>query len=118
MLGDLPFRQLVEGLVGEGHAAGGQVGQDPGDGLFGQPALGGDGVLGGGDVVPQGKQPGTRSAVTGPMTSLRRLLIRQRAHWPGLGWSGSLQTGQSSQPGGGAQSAQSGRVRVPAAIGA
>lgn len=62
--------------------------------------------------------PGARSAVAGPMISSRRLLIRHRSHRPGFGWSGSLQVGQSSQDGGGAQSAQSGRVRVPAAIGA
>lgn len=56
------------------------------------------------------------SAVTGPMTSFRRLLMQHRAHWPGFGWSGSLHVGQSSRPGGGAQSAQSGACRVPAAI--
>ena len=39
-------------------------------------------------------------------------------HWPGLGWPGSLQTGQPAQGGGGMQPAQSGPARVPAAIGA
>ena len=39
--------------------------------------------------------------------------MRQRAHWPGLGWSGSLQVGQSSQAAGVVQAAQSGSVRVP-----
>ena len=42
--------------------------------------------------------------------------MRQRAHWPGLGWSGSLQVGQSSQAAGAVQSAQSGSVRVPETI--
>ena len=60
--------------------------------------------------------PGARSAVAGPMISSRRRLIRHRTHCPGLGWSGSLQVGQSSHAVGGAQPAQSGRARVPAAI--
>ena len=63
-------------------------------------------------------RPGTRRAVEGPITSSRRLLIRHRAQWPGWGWSGSLQVGQSSQAAGAVQSPQSGWVRVPETIGA
>jgi hypothetical protein len=59
--------------------------------------------------------PGGRAAVTGPITSSRRRLIRHRPQLPGFGWSGSLHAGQSSQAAGGAQSLQSGRLRVPAA---
>jgi hypothetical protein len=46
--------QPVEGLVSQGSSAGREVGHDRGDGGLVQPSPGGDGVLGGGDVVPQG----------------------------------------------------------------
>ena len=62
--------------------------------------------------------PGGSEPAEGPISSSRRRLIRQRAHWPGLGWPGSLQTGQPAQAGGGVQPAQSGSARVPEAIAA
>jgi hypothetical protein len=43
-------------------------------------------------------------------------LVKHFPQRPGVGWSGSLQVGQSRQAGGGAQLSQSGSVRVPAAI--
>ena len=116
VLVDLPFRQCVERVVGERHATGGEVGQHRDDGLFGEPAVRGDRVFGGGDVVSQGQQPRGKFGRGGAHESSRRRLIRQRTHWPGFGWSGSPQVGQSSQDAGGAQSAQSGRLRVPPAI--
>lgn len=57
VLEDLSFGQLVECLVGQGHAPGCQVRQYRCDGLFGEPAVGGDGMFGGSDVVAQGQQP-------------------------------------------------------------
>ena len=45
----------------------------------------------------------------GPMSSSRRLLIRQRAHWPGWGWLGSLQVGQSRQVAGAGSRHRAGR---------
>lgn len=50
--------QFVEGLVGQGSPAGREVGQDRGDGRLVQPPPGGDGVLGGGDVVSEGFEAG------------------------------------------------------------
>ncbi|KWT63817.1 hypothetical protein ADL21_00145 [Streptomyces albus subsp. albus] len=50
--------QLVEGLVSQGSPAGREVGQDRRHGRLVQPPPGGDGVLGGGDVVPQGFETG------------------------------------------------------------
>jgi hypothetical protein len=52
--------QFVEGLVGQGPSAGREVGQDRGDGRFVQPSPGGDGVLGSGDVVPEGFEAGVK----------------------------------------------------------
>ena len=68
----------------------------------------------------RGAGPAARAAASraGPISSSRRLLIRQRAHWPGFGWPGSLQTGQLAQAGGGVQPAHRGSARVPEAIGA
>ncbi len=110
--------ELVEGLVGERDAASGKAGQDGGDGRLGQPAHRCDGVLGGGDIAAEGLQPRWQERVGGPISSSRRLLMRQRAQWPGLGWPGSLQVGQSAQAGGGVQAAQSGSARVPEVIAA
>ena len=62
--------------------------------------------------------PGGRGRLEGPISSSRRRLMRQRAHWPGVGWPGSLQAGQSAQAGGAVQSAHSGPARVPEAIAA
>src|SRR6185312_12500618 len=59
VLEDLLFGQLVECLVGQGHAPGCQVRQYRSDGLFGEPAVGGDGMFGSSDVVAQGQQPGS-----------------------------------------------------------
>ena len=56
MLEDLPFRQFVERLMGQRHASGRKVGQDRDHGLFREPAVGGDGMLGGSNVVPQREQ--------------------------------------------------------------
>ncbi|MEV8311857.1 hypothetical protein AB0P36_32155 [Streptomyces flavidovirens] len=53
--------QFVEGLVGKFPSAGCEVGQHRCDGRFIQPAPGGDGVLGGGDVAPEGFEPGMQS---------------------------------------------------------
>ncbi|MFE9171666.1 hypothetical protein ACFYNZ_19465 [Streptomyces kebangsaanensis] len=50
--------QFVEGIVGQGSSAGREVGQNRGDGRLVQPPPGGDGVLGGGDVVPEGFEAG------------------------------------------------------------
>jgi hypothetical protein len=50
--------QVVERLMGERDAAGGQGGQDRGDGRIGESPHRGDRVLGGGDVVAEGLQPG------------------------------------------------------------
>jgi len=52
--GGLAGGQVVEGLVGQRDPAGGEVGQDWGDGRLGQPAHRGDRVCGGGDVVAEG----------------------------------------------------------------
>jgi hypothetical protein len=54
----LGLSQFVEGLVGQGYPAGGEVGQDGSDGRLGQPAHRGDGVFGGGDVAAESLQPG------------------------------------------------------------
>ena len=62
------------------------------------------------------RSPGGRQSVSGPISSSRRLLIRQRPHWPGWGWLGSLQVGQLRQVGGAVQSAQSGSAMVPETI--
>ncbi|GAA0959474.1 hypothetical protein GCM10009578_100970 [Streptomyces rhizosphaericus] len=50
--------QFVEGFVGQCSSASREVGQDRGDGRLVQPPPGGDGVLGGGDVVPEGFEAG------------------------------------------------------------
>ncbi|MFE3166699.1 hypothetical protein [Streptomyces sp. NPDC059224] len=58
--------QFVEGLVGQGSPAGREVGQDRGDGRLVQPPPGGDGVLGGGDVVPEGFEARVECIGRGP----------------------------------------------------
>jgi hypothetical protein len=52
MLEDWAFRQLVECFVSQRHSSGCEVRQDRDGGLFGEPPVGGDGVFGGGDLVP------------------------------------------------------------------
>jgi hypothetical protein len=44
--------------MGQRHASGRKVGQDRDHGLFREPAVGGDGMFGGSNVVPQREQPG------------------------------------------------------------
>ncbi|MFF1796526.1 hypothetical protein ACFVXQ_20280 [Kitasatospora sp. NPDC058263] len=77
--------KLIEGLVGESSAAGREVGQDRGDGRLVQPPPGGDGVLGGGDVVPKGFEAGVEGIgrraeqfVEAPVDETARALARVR----------------------------------------
>jgi hypothetical protein len=54
----LAVGQFVEGLMGEWPAAGGEISENRGNGRLVQPAVGGEGVFGGGDVVPEDLEPG------------------------------------------------------------
>ena len=69
-----------------------------------------------GELAAQGLSPGGREPSAAP-SARPGALIRQRAHWPGFGSPGSLQTGELAQAGGGLQPAQSG-PRLREVIGA
>ncbi|MFF9914892.1 hypothetical protein [Streptomyces sp. NPDC013457] len=49
----LAVGQFAEGLMGEWPAAGGEISENRGNGRLVQPAGGGEGVFGGGDVAPE-----------------------------------------------------------------
>ena len=99
--------EFVESLVGERHAARGEVGQHGRDGRLGQPAHRRDGVLGGGDIAAQGLQP-RRQGAGGWAHQLIQAPVDEAAGALTRGWGGRgrCRQGRRTRRGRGAVSAQ------------
>ena len=82
MLDDLACGEFVEGVVGEGAAAGAEVGQDGGDDAAGEPAQRCGGTLGAGQGVMEGLQLRGMEPEASARRSRSRWLRVQRGHGP------------------------------------